>query len=31
MLKIKWTKCGDDGHWCNLKTLNLDNNTTKGI
>lgn len=31
MLQVKWMKCGDDGHWCNLKTLNLDNNTTKGV
>jgi hypothetical protein len=31
MLKVKWVTCGDDGHWCDLKRLNLDNIETKGV
>lgn len=23
-MQVKWHKCGDDGHWCSLKNLNLD-------
>jgi hypothetical protein len=23
-LKVSWTRCGDDGHWCDLLLVNLD-------
>lgn len=28
MLKLNWVKCGDDRHWCSLRTLDLE--TVKG-
>ena len=31
-LKLKWAKCGDDGHFCDLQSLNLNNiTTTEGV
>ena len=23
-MQLKWVRCGDDGHWCSLESLNLD-------
>ena len=34
MLRLNWIKCGDggdDGHWCDLQSLALENITTKGV
>ena len=28
-LNIVWGTCGDDGHWCNFKNLNLDSDSFK--
>lgn len=28
---IHWKRCGDDGHWCNLKNLILDNISDVGV
>lgn len=31
MLNLSWVKCGDDGHWCDLELLTLDNIETEGV
>lgn len=31
MIKLDWVKCGDNGHWCSLETVNLDSVTTSGV
>lgn len=30
-LSVKWQVCGDDGHWCSLKDLNLDGASENGV
>ena len=32
-MTVEWGTCGDDSHWCNLKTLNLTSSTfrRKGV
>jgi hypothetical protein len=30
-LNLSWVKCGDDGHWCALDSVNLDKVDTEGI
>ena len=31
MITLKWLKCGDDGHWCQLERLNLNTVTEHGV
>lgn len=31
MLNLKWWKCGNDGHWCSFKNLDLDSVTESGV
>lgn len=30
-VQLRWKTCGDDAHWCNLKTLNLDKLSDIGV
>ncbi len=31
MTQLHWGKCGDDGHWCDFKTVNLTAKTVEGV
>jgi len=31
MTTLKWIKCGGDGHWCDLQSVQLENITTEGV
>ena len=31
MITVHWYKCGKDGHYCNLETLDLDTVTETGV
>ncbi|MAF95223.1 MAG: hypothetical protein CMM60_05670 [Rhodospirillaceae bacterium] len=31
MTTLKWIKCGNGGHWCDLESLKLEKITTNGV